>query len=182
MTLPSRCLAPGPCRRQPRQPEAYRYRPGAFASRCWREHGPAGTRRREAVTARAGENGPEPDRLPPHRRRPDVPLQLAVRAPARRRVPAADREHRHGPRGRRVGRADPGVAALARDRLGRAGHLPARPDGRGAHLRRPAARRRARPTRTRARSASGCPTTGSSAGTTPCAAGSSSRTRTWPTW
>ena len=38
---------------------------------------------------------------------------------ARRRVPAADREHRHEPRGRRVGRADPALAALARDRLGR---------------------------------------------------------------
>ena len=73
-------------------------------------------------------------------------------------MPAADREHRHEPRGRRVGRADPGVAALARDRLGRAGHLPARPDGRGAHATPSGSSPRARPTRTRARSASACPT------------------------
>ncbi len=68
-------------------------------------------------------------------RRPDLPVQLALRAPAGRRVPPPDREHRHEPRGRRRHRADPGVAPLARDRLGRPGHLPARPDGRGAHLR-----------------------------------------------
>ena len=41
------------------------------------------------------------------------------RASTRRRVPAADREHRHLPRGRGGDRADPGLAALARDRLGR---------------------------------------------------------------
>ena len=29
-------------------------------------------------------HGPEPDRVPPHRRRAHVPLQLALRAPARR--------------------------------------------------------------------------------------------------
>ena len=46
-----------------------------------------------------------------------------------RRVPAPDREHRHEPRGRRVGRADPALAHVARDRLGRAGDVPARRDG-----------------------------------------------------
>ena len=86
-------------------------------------------------------HGAEPDRLPPRRRCAHLPLQLALRPPAGRRVPPADREHGHEPRGRGGGRPDPGVAALARDRLGRADHLPARPDGRGAHLRRPAARR-----------------------------------------
>ena len=44
-------------------------------------------------------HGSEPDRLPPHRRRPHVPVQLAVRARARRRDPAPDREHRHEPGG-----------------------------------------------------------------------------------
>ncbi len=126
-------------------------------------------------------HGSEPDRLPARRRRPHVPLQLALRPPAGRRVPAADREHRHEPRGRGGGRADPGVAPLARDRLGRPRHLPARPDGRGAHATPSGCSPRARPTRTRARSASACPTRASSAGTTPCAAGSSSRTRTSPT-
>ena len=42
------------------------------------------------------------------------------------RVPPADREHRHEPRGRGLGRADRGVAALARDRVGRRDALPAR--------------------------------------------------------
>ena len=60
--------------------------------------------------ARPRPHGSEPDRLPPHRRRAHVPLQLALRAPAGRRVPPADREHRHEPRGRRRGRPDPGVA------------------------------------------------------------------------
>src|SRR5581483_10159257 len=85
-------------------------------------------------------HGTEPDGLPPHRERPHGALQLAVRAPRGRRVPAADREHGHESRGRRGGRADPGVAALARARLGRAGDVPARPDrtlpGRGAPPRR----------------------------------------------
>ena len=75
---------------------------------------------------RESPHGAEPDRLPPHRRRAHVPLQLALRAPAGRRVPAPHREHRHEPRGRRGGRPDPGVAALGRHRLGRAGDLPAR--------------------------------------------------------
>ena len=59
--------------------------------------------------------------------RPHGALQLALRPPPRRRVPAADREHGHVPRGRRGDGADPGVAALARARLGRPGHVPARP-------------------------------------------------------
>ena len=60
-----------------------------------------------------------------------------------------------------VRRADPGVAALARDRLGRPGHLPARHRRTTAReLRRAAARRAATPTRTRARSASAMPDEG----------------------
>ena len=38
---------------------------------------------------------PSPDGPPPHRQRPHCALQLALRAPRGRRVPAADREHRH---------------------------------------------------------------------------------------
>src|SRR2546423_44656 len=76
---------------------------------------------------RSRPHGSEPHRLPAHRRRADLPLQLALRAPARRRVPPPDREHGHEPRGRRGGAADPGLAALARDRVGRAGDVPARP-------------------------------------------------------
>ena len=72
---------------------------------------------------------PSPDGLPPHRRRAHVSLQLALRARPGRRVPAADREHRHEPRGRGVGRADPALAALARDRVGRRVDVPARRDG-----------------------------------------------------
>ena len=41
-------------------------------------------------------------------------------------MPAADREHRHEPRGGRGGGADRGVAALARDRVGRRDPVPAR--------------------------------------------------------
>ncbi len=56
-------------------------------------------------------------------------------------MPPEDREHGHRARGRRGDRSDSGVAAVARNRLGRPGHLPARPDGRGPDLRRPVARR-----------------------------------------
>ena len=107
-----------------------------------------------------------------------VPLQLALRAPRGRRVPAADREHRHEPRGRGVGRADPGVAALARDRLGRR-RSPSSSTASSdcARARRSSSSPRARPTRTRARSASACPTRARPPGTTRSAAGSSSRTR-----
>ena len=76
----------------------------------------------------------------------------------RRRVPAADREHRHEPRGRRVGRADPALAALARDRLGRRRRPSSSTGSSAASRRRGASSRRATPTRTRARSASGCRT------------------------
>ena len=78
---------------------------------------------------RSPPHGPEPDRLPPHRPRPHVPLQLALRAPAGRGVPAADREHGHEPRGRRGDRADSALAPLARHRMGRRRDLPARPAG-----------------------------------------------------
>ena len=63
---------------------------------------------------------PSPTGLPPHRRRSHVPLQLAVRAAAGRRVPAADREHGHEPRGREAATAQiQELASLARARLGR---------------------------------------------------------------
>ena len=58
------------------------------------------------------------------------------------RVPAADREHRHEPRGAGGDGADPALARLARDRLGRAGHVPARRDGPLPRARRAARRGR----------------------------------------
>ena len=73
-------------------------------------------------------------------------------------MPAADREHRHEPRGRRVGRADPELAALARDRLGRRRSPSSSTASSAARRRRAGSSRRARRTRTRARSASACPT------------------------
>ena len=119
---------------------------------------------------------PSPDGPAPHRRRAHVPLQLALRARARGRVPAPDREHGHEPRGRGGGRADRGLAALARDRLGRGDDVPARPHGAapggGAQARRRGGRLRGRG----ARSGSACPTRASPAGTTRSRAGSSSRT------
>ncbi len=112
---------------------------------------------------------PEPDRLPPHRRRPHVPLQLAVRAARRRRDPAPDREHRHEPGGGRGDLADQGVADLARDRLGRRRPLPARHGRQGPRSSPSSSSRRARRTRTRARSGSASRRTGRSPGTTPSA-------------
>ena len=57
-------------------------------------------------------------------------------------MPAADREHRHEPRGGGGDGADPALADLARHRLGRAGHVPARRDGPLPRARRAARRRR----------------------------------------
>src|SRR5256885_11513173 len=84
---------------------------------------------------RESPHGAEPDRLPPHRKGAHVPLQLAVRAPAGRRVPAPDREHRYEPRGGGGRRPDPGVAALDRHRVGRADLVPARHRRPGARAR-----------------------------------------------
>ena len=95
---------------------------------------------------------------------------------ARRRVPAADREHRHEPRGGRGDGADPALAAVARDRLGRRRSRSSSTRWNGAGSSPSASSPRATPTRTRARSASACPTRARPAGTTPSAAGSSSRT------
>ena len=120
-----------------------------------------------SANVRTSPHGTEPDRLPPHRRRAHVPLQLALRARRWRRVPAPDREHRHEPRGRRVGRADQALALVARDRLGRGGDLPARPPralpAGGAAARRGGEGVRGR----RARSGSACPTRARPAGTMP---------------
>src|SRR5438034_6322148 len=74
-------------------------------------------------------HGAEPNRVPAHRERPHGALQLALRATPRRRVPPPHREHGHEPGGGGGYGPDPGVARLARPRLGRAGHLPARPAG-----------------------------------------------------
>ena len=140
--------------------------------------GRARPRQYASADERARPHGAQPDRVPrTSAERPHGALQLALRAPRGRRVPAADREHRHEPRGCRVDRPDPGVAALARPRcdgevtfqLDRLERLPSRW--------RSGWSTRARRTRTRARSGSACPTRASPPGTTSSAAGSRSRTR-----
>ena len=90
-------------------------------------------------------------------------LQLAVRPARGRRVPAADREHGHEPRGGGGGRPDRGVAALARPRLGRPDSPSSSTGWTTAARSRSGSSPRARRTRTRARSASACPTTASTA-------------------
>src|SRR5687768_953591 len=79
---------------------------------------PKSMRRRYFRRARPRPYGPVAHRPPAHRRRADVPVQLALRPRTGRRVPAPDREHRHEPRGRGVGRADRALASLARYRVG----------------------------------------------------------------
>ena len=64
---------------------------------------------------------PSPTGFSPHRRRSNLPLQLAVRARSRRRLPAANREHGHEPRGgsspsRRSSARFPGSASTGTDR------------------------------------------------------------------
>ena len=103
-------------------------------------------------------HGPVAHRLPPHRRCAHVPLQLALRARARRGVPAPDREHGHEPRGLRVRRADRALAALARDRVGRRDDVPARRHGAGEGGSPPPRCRRIGLRGRRGRSGSGCRT------------------------
>ena len=59
------------------------------------------------------------DRLPSYRRRPHRAVQLALRAPPRRQVPAAHRGYRQGALDPGGDRRDPRRDALARARLGR---------------------------------------------------------------
>ena len=100
----------------------------------------------------------EPDRVPPHRRRPHGALQLALRPARGRRVPAPDREHRPQPRGGGVRRPDPGVARAGSDSTG-TGRPPSSSTGSsGTRRSRASSSTRATPTRTRARSASACRT------------------------
>ena len=127
--------------------------------KSWRESAPMATARSTAVWMppeeetcapisirrlrypgeRPRPHGTEPDGPLAHRRRPHLPVQLALRAQAGRKEPPAHREHGHEPRGGRGRRPHPAVAPLARDRLGRRDDLPARP-----HRRLPARRRAAR--------------------------------------
>src|SRR5215470_7154622 len=65
-----------------------------------------------------------PDRIPAHRRGAHGPVQLAVRPPPRRQVPAADRGYRQGPLDQGSDRRDPRRDELARARLGRPRILP----------------------------------------------------------
>ena len=87
---------------------------------------------------------PVADRLPAHRRRPHGAVQLAVRPPSRRQVPAADRGHRQGALDQGRDRRDPRRDALARPRLGRARILPVAILGAPRRGRPPAARARRR--------------------------------------
>ena len=66
------------------------------------------------------------DRLPAHRRRPDRALQLALRPPRRRHLPAQDRGHRPRPLDARGDGGDPRRPDLARPRLGRRADQPVR--------------------------------------------------------
>ena len=109
---------------------------------------------------RPSPHGSVADRFPPHRRRADIPFQLALRARARRRVPASNREHGHEPRGRGIRRADRALAPLARPGLGRdrrrSSSIVWREPGRRPHGSSPRGQR----TRTKVRSACGCRTDG----------------------
>ena len=78
--------------------------------------------------ARSRPHGPEPDGLPPHRQSPHLPLQLALRARAGRRVPAPDREHRRLARGRRGASSRSSARSRGSGSTGTRDDLPARPD------------------------------------------------------
>src|SRR2546428_3873020 len=86
----------------------------------------------------------EPHRLAPHRKRPHRALQLPLRAPPRRRVPAAHRGHGPRPLDRGVDARHPRGPRLARPHLGRGPVPPERAPGPLPHARRGAARRRSR--------------------------------------
>ena len=103
---------------------------------------PKSMRRRYFRRVRPRSHGSVAHRAAAHRRRAHVPLQLALRARPRRRVPAADREHGYEPRGRGVRRADRALAALARHRVGRRDDVPARRHGARGGGGAPARRRR----------------------------------------
>ena len=78
---------------------------------------------------RQSPDGAEPDRVSPHRRRAHVPLQLAVRAwPRAASASCGSRTPTRAARWRRRPSRS-SARSVARDRLGRAGHLPARRDG-----------------------------------------------------
>ena len=65
--------------------------------------------------------------LPPRRRRPHRPVQLALRPPDRRRVPAAHRGHRHRAQPARADRRHPALDPVARPGVGRRAGAPVRP-------------------------------------------------------
>ena len=117
-----------------------RARPPCRARRCGDvgadQHG-ASSQRIDRRRPDASPLRPLADRRPAHRRRADGTLQLARRAPCRRRAGAADRGHRPRALDRRERRADPRRAALAGARLGRgAGLQAARADRHAAALER----------------------------------------------
>ena len=91
----------------------------------------AAWKRKESALERKRQNSavvtrfaPSPDRLPAYRRRPHRAVQLALRPPPRRQVPAAHRGHRQGALDHGGDRRDPRRDALARPRLGRPRILP----------------------------------------------------------
>src|SRR5262245_12854635 len=87
---------------------------------------PNSTRLRYSGRVRPRSHGAVANRAAAHRRRPHVPLQLAVRARTGWGVPAPHREHGHVARGRGVRRPDRALAPLARDRVGWRDDVPAR--------------------------------------------------------
>ena len=89
---------------------------------------------------------PLPHRLPPRRRRPHRPVQLALRPEHRRHLRPAHRGHRQGAEHRRAHPGDPRRARLARHHLGRGAVLPGRLRRPAPGRRRAAAGARARPT------------------------------------
>ena len=157
--------------RRPPRPRALREDLDGVGRRSPRPgRSPCGSRRRSRGGRRAARGYPsdrvratsplraEPDRLPPHRRRPHRALQLALRPPRGRRVPAARREHRPQPRGGGVGRPDPGVARAGSGSTGTATSRSSSTGSSATRRSRGSSWTRATPTRTRARSASACRT------------------------
>ena len=88
--------------------------PGGRAGRLAAPAGPRSARERRPGPVRA-----VPDGLPPRRRRPHRPVQLALRPPRRRHVRAADRGHRRRAVPAGVDRGHPDDPAVAGPRLGR---------------------------------------------------------------
>ena len=148
--------------------------------------------RKQQIDGRGHPLRPLADRLPPYRRRAHGVVQLAVRAPSRRQVPAAHRGYRQGPLDPAGDRRHPRRPVVARDRGRWRTLVPVAVRGAPCRSRAPADRRRSRlsllpdhrrthrPPRSRAGSAqarSASTANGASAPTPPKASRSSSGSR-----